>query len=394
MGATMRMALIVSSISRLGAGPFVCVRCLAQTLQSEAGIDVQVLGLRDAHTDDDLPSWEPLHPSAFSIRGPHLLRYSPGLANAVQNLNVDLVHSQVVWTYPAAATLSWARRTKKPYLVTTHGMLNNRALNTYRWKKRPIGWLYANRQLRQAHCLHVLNENEAAAVRDYGMRGHMCLIPNGINLPPEGQSLGPIWKGTIRADSKVLLFLGRLDPQKGLMNLLKAWHRWRKRSADQQWNLALVGWDYQGHELELRRFVAESDLGSSVHFLGPRFDAEKDACLSHADAFVLPSIGEGLPIAVLEAWAYGLPVMMTPESNLPIGFDREAALRIELDVNDIARGIDRITSMNNDQRREMGAKGRQLVEEQFTWSHVAEQMRSVYDWTLGGGPPPACVQRG
>ena len=96
-------------------------------------------------------------------------------------------------------------------------------------------------------------------------------------------------------------------------------------------------------------------------------------------------------MSVLEAWAYGVPVLMTPECNLPEGFAADAALQIETTVESIAQGLDNLFSMSDADLCSMGERGRRLVEERFTWKKIAGQMDGVYDWVLGGGTPPDFV---
>jgi poly(glycerol-phosphate) alpha-glucosyltransferase len=126
-------------------------------------------------------------------------------------------------------------------------------------------------------------------------------------------------------------------------------------------------------------------------FFGPAFGEEKTSLLRSTDAFVLPSFSEGLPMSVLEAWSYRLPVVMTPECNLPEGFAADAAIRIETGAESIVQGLNSLFSMSRSDLHAMGAKGRTLVEERFTWKTVAAQMREVYDWMLGGGATPSSV---
>ena len=156
---------------------------------------------------------------------------------------------------------------------------------------------------------------------------------------------------------------------------------------------AIIGWDDGGHEEALHQHARRLGLlGESVHFLGPRFDDEKAAAFSQADAFILPSHSEGLPMAVLEAWSYGLPVLKTLACNLPEGFTTDAAMRIEPNVDAIAAGIKRLIAMPERERVGMGQRGRTLVEERFTWPRVAEQMHAVYRWALGEREQPDCVR--
>lgn len=96
-------------------------------------------------------------------------------------------------------------------------------------------------------------------------------------------------------------------------------------------------------------------------------------------------------MAVLEAWAYSLPVLMTPQCNLPEGFAANAALAIEPTVPSIAEGLVRLFDMSAGDRREMGQRGRYLVADRFSWSNVAASLNEVYQWTLGSGSQPACV---
>ena len=130
----------------------------------------------------------------------------------------------------------------------------------------------------------------------------------------------------------------------------------------------------------------------TVIFVGPAFGETKDALLRRASAFILPSFSEGLPMSVLEAWSYRLPVLMTEHCNLPEGFAADAALRIGTDVESIAEGMRLLLRSPVSDLRSLGDHGRQLVSERFTWPQVAAQMKEVYGWVLGGGEKPDCVR--
>ena len=148
-------------------------------------------------------------------------------------------------------------------------------------------------------------------MRNYGLQNPIAIIPNAVDLPREGHEAGePNWADVVPADAKVLMFLGRIHPKKGLSNLMRAWAEVRRESpsAAERWQLVIAGWEQGGHQQELERLSAILGLQASVHFVGPQFDEGKAATLNRADAFILPSFSEGLPVAVLEAWSYRLPV--------------------------------------------------------------------------------------
>jgi poly(glycerol-phosphate) alpha-glucosyltransferase len=97
-------------------------------------------------------------------------------------------------------------------------------------------------------------------------------------------------------------------------------------------------------------------------------------------------------MAVLEAWAHAKPVVMTPACNLPEGFAARAALQIGTASSEIACGLKQLVEMSDNERQAMGARGRALVAEKFSWPRVGEQMRVVYEWVVGGGTRPETVR--
>jgi poly(glycerol-phosphate) alpha-glucosyltransferase len=276
-------------------------------------------------------------------------------------------------------------------------MLESWALRNATWKKRIAALLYENRHLHDASCLRALCEAEAQSIRAYGMRNPICVIPNGIDLPELVESSTAETESTVfqtfAQGRKILLYLGRLHPKKNLANLLRAWKQTLNShySTSEHWILVIAGWGQAGYQRELKELGSDCRLTASVRFLGPLFGSDKDAAYRACDAFILPSLSEGLPMTVLEAWAHAKPVLMTPECNLPEGFATGAALQIGTTPQQIAAGLKQLTDMSDDDRRAMGDRGRALVSRKFSWPQIGEQMRSVYEWMLGGGPPPGTI---
>jgi glycosyltransferase involved in cell wall biosynthesis len=390
----MRVAFMIESVSRLGGGLVEVLRPLAQNLHGSGGVGVDVLGLVDRHSVQDLPGWYPLEPETFAVRGPRSFGYAPGLASRVAALAPDVVHSHGLWKYHSVVAAGWGNRTGKPYLVSPHGMLDPWALGNSRWKKVLSGHLFENRHLRNAACIQALCDSEAESIRRCGWRNPLCLIPNGIDLPGEGSYPVPRWVQEQARGRKILLYLGRIHPKKGLTNLVEAWRLLRLDQGRQLdgWLLAIAGWGQGECESELKKQVQDAGLADDILFIGPQFGAAKSAAYHAASAFILPSFSEGLPMVVLEAWAFGLPVLMTPECNIPEGYARGASLGIRTDPGDIARGIRELMAMAPGERQTMGLNGYRLVEERFTWSQVAGEIQAVYGWLLGGGTPPASVR--
>ncbi len=381
----MKVGMVSASLSRSGGGIHEVVRRSALELRRR-GSSVSVFGLDDENFAQDRGAWTPVTVNVFRNRGYKPFGYAPDLLPALRSAAPDLLHNHGLWMYPSVASFRWSKLMRRPYMISVHGMLDPWAIKHSYWRKRLAGVMYERRHLMNAACLHALCSAEADAIRRYGLTNPVCVIPCGIDLPVLGHTEST-------RQEKVLLFLGRIHPKKGLVHLLTAWKRLQRDGASAAigWELWIAGWDQESHEADLRRWCAEQGLQRSIRFIGPKFGVEKDSVLRSADAFVLPSFSEGLPVSVLEAWAYGLPVAMTAHCNLPQGFAVGAAVCIDTTAMSIARGVLDVIAMTDEERSVMGMRGRRLVEEQFSWASYAEQMYSVYSWMSRSETRPGCV---
>jgi glycosyltransferase involved in cell wall biosynthesis len=385
----MKLALLTSWMSHRGGGVFEVVRRIAPTLGALPEFEVSVFGLAEHGKPSGCVDWDGVPAAILPTSGPQAIGYAPQLVRELVKAGVDLLHVHGLWMYPSVASLSWSRATARPYVITPHGMLDGWALDNSRWKKRIALWAFEGRHLRGAACLHALCQPEADAFRALGLRNPICIVPNSVNL----SCVSTDRNGTDSHPVRTVLFLGRLHPKKGLANLLTAWSRFEKRRglSGGEWQLAVVGWDQGGHEEYLRNLASQLGVAESVHFHGPLFDAEKHAAFRDASAFVLPSVSEGLPMVVLEAWSHGLPVLMTRQCNIPEGLAAGAAVEITPECDGILQGLRTLAAMTDFDRFEMGRRGLQLVAKRFSPEQVAGAMRDVYRWLVRAGPRPACV---
>lgn len=387
----MKVLLFNPSISRKAGGLFLSTREIATALSQRNNVEPHVVAPFDEYAERDGSEWS-VNYDVCDVTGPPSFGYAPGMHQVVSEFAPDVIHHRGLWKYSSTVGLRQARRSDTPMVISPVGMLDRWALNNARWKKRIASWLYEDEHLRAASCIHALCESELEAVRNYGLTNPVCVIPNGVKVPNRCSETRAPWEDSISEGQAVLLFLGRLHPKKGLPNLITAWENWRTESVSgDRWKLAIAGWSQGGHKEKLEDQVVARGLQDDIKFLGPLYGPDKQAAFSHAEAFILPSYSEGLPMAVLEAWSYQLPVVMTPACNVPVGFEAEAALRVDPEPESIAEGLDRLADMGVTERALMGERGRALVKQQFTWSRVAEQLHDVYRWTLGDADQPDCV---
>ncbi len=297
----------------------------------------------------------------------------------------DGVHVHGLWSAHAAISARAARGLGKPYVVSAHGMLEPWALAHKGWKKRLYSALVEKTTLDHAACLHALTLDEADDYRRFGCRAPVAVVPNAVQLPETIQrdlflDMFPALRG-----KRILLFLGRLHPKKGVDLLLRAWAALAGEFSDAV--LVLAGPDSENTRGSLEAIARENDIEGRVVFTGMLDSAMKWSALAAAACFLLPSHSEGQSIAILEALGMGLPVIVSDRCHMPEVRQAAAGWEITPDLAALTLGLKQFLSASATANMEMGKRGRQLVAEKFSWPVVARQMAELYAWVQGGARP-------
>lgn len=230
--------------------------------------------------------------------------------------------------------------------------------------------------LAKAAFVHVLNPYEAAAIKSFNLPTPIEIIPNGIF---EAEVSPPPAPGAFRAKHPELgadpyvLFLSRMHFKKGLDYLVEAFAT--LSAAHPALRLVIAGPD-DGYLATLKELIQRAGVASRVHLVGPLYGRDKLAAFVDATAFCLPSRQEGFSVAILEAMACGIPVVITQECRFPQVASAGAGFVVPLGAGPTAAALDRVLKLADP--KTMGAKGRGLVMSQFTWPRIADQSIDAY----------------
>jgi glycosyltransferase involved in cell wall biosynthesis len=329
-------------------------------------------------------------------------------------------------------------------------MLAPWALRHKRWKKLLAWQLYQRRDLHRATMFHVTAESEVSWLRDLGLMQPCVLAPLGADIPDIDPTVN-----LRRRDIKTVLFVGRIYPVKGLLNLVKAWAAVKasvaggaatviERSRDKSratthnspltingasWQLVLAGPDQAGHKAELLNeakrlgltvgemsakniasalqkaepacdsrltthqspLITHQEAPADIIFTGPVYGADKDSLYRMADLFILPSFTENFGVVVTDALANGVPVITTKGTPWAELVTRRCGWWIDIGVAPLVETLRKGMGLCDEERRIMGENGKLLVESKFTWPAIAEQMKVAYNWLVEGGERPTCV---
>jgi glycosyltransferase involved in cell wall biosynthesis len=304
---------------------------------------------------------------------------APGLVAALPSLVrwADLVHLHAVYSFPTIPTLACARLLGRPVVWTPHG-----ALQRWSGSRRPAfkaAWETACRLATpRGLVLHVTSSEEGRESRGRLGETATVLVPNGVAIPDR---LSPI-RGNRRLR---LVFIGRLDPKKGIENLLDACAILMRRAAA-EFTLTIAGAGSPPYEDRLRaRVSALAATGAEIAMVGEVRAECKRRLFENADVVVVPSHTENFAIVVAESLAHGVPVIAstgTPWSELEtVGCGLWVANRPEA----LADAIERIAAMP---LAAMGERGRRWMIERYSWTRCARALLACYGDLVRSGEQP------
>jgi glycosyltransferase involved in cell wall biosynthesis len=210
-----------------------------------------------------------------------------------------------------------------------------------------------------------LSTRWATFLQEFAPRAQVVVIPNSVPLPPKARD---------ESEPGRILFLGQVEPRKGIVELVEAVALLKERYP--QVRLAIGG---QGHLEAVRRRAAALGVAEHVQELGWVTAGQKAHELARASIFCLPSHAEGLPMAMLEAMAAGKAIVTTGVGGIPDAVaDGENGLLVEPgDVAALAAALERLLG-DDEERRRLGERARATIEQRFQSGVVVQQISKVY----------------
>ena len=286
----------------------------------------------------------------------------------------DVAHLHGLWQWPCWRAASEAIKAGRPYVMQTHGFLEPERLKRSTIRKAIIGRLIERPHLAAARRVIATAESEKEGLLKYRVKTPVEVVPIGIDTHDIEAATGDealLQRLGVPSGKRVVLYLSRLAPIKGLDMLAEAWMRLAE--FHDKWHLLIVGGDTQGFAETVRRQYAECVTDGSASLPGPVYGPDKFRLLKSADVFVLPTRSENFGIAVLEALAAGLPVVCT--KGAPWGvIAREGAGRwVDIDSEAIERGLRNVMSCGRAELDAMGAAGRRIAYRDFSWPSVTKR---------------------
>jgi len=372
----MRILNIIESLKQKGGGPSRSVQGLVAGL-SRAGVEAWLMTLRQG----EVPWVEGVS---------HFVNGEP-VESVLYRVNPDIVHLHGLWDFELHRCAAICRRGGIPYVIAPRGMLEPWSLRQKWLKKRIARWLYQDRDLKCAAALHATAESEAEQFRKLGFKNPIIVSPNGVNVPKNFSRVEHVE----RVERRVL-FVSRMHPKKGVMELVEAWGKVVSGRVEECWSWKVelvytVSGDLEKeYEAKVKARVKELGLEDQFIFTGALNDDEKWKAYGRGDLFVLPTYSENFGIVVAEALWAGVPVITTKGTPWQELKERKCGKWVDLpeegsnpsDWSTLVSALECMMSMTDDERQKMGERGRKLVEGKYTWGAVVKKMIAGYEEVL------------
>lgn len=300
----------------------------------------------------------------------------------------DLVHINAIFCYPPLPAYWVCRWRQIPYIVAPHGMLEPWAMAYKQFKKRLYYQLFEKPSLDHASALHMLATPEAQHTNALHLKSPQVVISNGIHrqdfeLLPEPELFFQSFPSL--RNKRLVLFLGRVDPKKGLDLLALAFARVHQLLPET--HLVIAGPDNIGFLPTAKHYFSAANCLDAVTFTGMLVGELKLAALAASEVYIAPSYSEGFSMSVLEGMASGLPCVITTGCNFPEAGTAQAAYVVSTNATEIAEAL--LTCLENPQSaKAMGLRAREFIFENYTWEKVAAKLIKVYEAILGHAPIP------
>jgi glycosyltransferase involved in cell wall biosynthesis len=305
-------------------------------------------------------------------------KFSPSLTFwLLQNASkYNLVHTHGIFSYPVLSAYWACNKTNLPYIVSPHGMLEPWAL-AYKSSKKKMYFSFLEKPaLNKASAIHILASTEAENVKPLNLKSPLAIVPNGIHRIdfeslPNPNTFYQHFPDT--QNKTLIIFLGRIDPKKGLDLLAKAFAKAYQIFPEAY--LIIAGQDNTGFLPIAQSYFEEAGCSEAVTFTGMLTGEMKYSALAAANIYVAPSYSEGFSMSVLEGMASGLPCVITTGCNFPEA--SEVTEIVDIDAEQIGNALIKLLG-NPARAKDMGDRARKFILENYTWDQVASKMVGIY----------------
>jgi glycosyltransferase involved in cell wall biosynthesis len=383
----MKVLHVIPSMSSRSGGPGHAIIGMIGALQKR-GLDILVAST-DADIEKELKvelgqpaTYKGVPAIFFAHQWSEAFKYSRPMSRWLkENVKAyDVVHIHGVFSHPCLMAARACRRDGVPYIVRPLGMLDPWSMGQKPFRKRLFWHLAVKQMLRGAAAIHYTAKPEMESAESSLKLERGVVIPLGVEMEPLPEA-GPAQAfreqhPSLRSNPYVLL-LSRLHPKKGVDLLLKAFLDLTREGRFGEWKLVLAGEGPESYVESLRRTVRLDGGPDRVLFPGWLEGVKKSSALQNASLLALPSHHENFGLCVMEALAYGVPVLISSYVNLAPEIEA-AGVGWIVPLESVALQEQLADALGHEDERARRGRAGQEFARRYTWREIAIDLERLY----------------
>lgn len=290
--------------------------------------------------------------------------------------SIDIVHFHLIWFYDKNIIMKALNRMGIPVVITTHGTYSNP--HAFTGKRKIVRHLYELDYLNRAAECHILTPEEGTGLRKYGYEGKSFVAYNGIGRDEVPEVMAhDYYANEPYADKIKLCTVSVLRRDKNTDMIIKAI---AQLPEDLRKNLVFIciGPDWKNNAAKYKTLAKELHVEDNFQWIGPKYNQEKYDAVNSADGYIMASDSEGFSMAILDAMACSMPMILTSGCNMKYVGRQDYYIMCEPYVQSLARAIEKFVSMSSEDRRQMGVNAKRLLDKELYWDNITNVMISNY----------------
>jgi glycosyltransferase involved in cell wall biosynthesis len=373
----MKVLHVIPGIEEISGGPSQAVIAISNAL-NQSGIESFIATTRDPLDRYQVVSHKQIQDKIFFFERSKIEKFafSPSLYKWLRSniVQYDVIHIHSLFNFPSYVAAACANQAGVPYVIRPAGCLNMRSIQSSEWQKKIWMDYIEYHNFKNAAAYHATSIQEKDYISKILEKDNVHTIPLGIELP--------LLKNEISRSNEQkleILFLSRLNPKKNIPTLLSAIKKVVDRSIPI--SLKIAGKPDPGkdiYEQELYEIVIELGLSEHVKFIGYIQGEDKSNEFNNSHVFILPSYDENFGIAVIEAMAHGLPVIISDKVALAEDVILNQA-GIVIDCEDSDGIANAIISLYHDEKLRLQISKKSLeLAAKFSWNSSVASLSKLY----------------
>ena len=279
---------------------------------------------------------------------------------------IEIIHIHGVWMYPQFIAAKFAIKHNIPFIMTPHGMYEPWLWSKSKFKKQAYFKFISKPVFSKANLIHTITEQETKNIKRFFPKTPIIEIPNLIDKNEYNAE-------NYSSSEKYVLYVGRLDPKKGIDILIKAFGSIRPKG----FKLKIAG-RFNGYKIELEKLIKEFEIEDKVEFLGLIKGENKISVFQNAFVFVAPSHSEVIGMVNLEAAILKTPVITTYQTGLKKQWERNGGYLINPNVDELTNTLKEVFKLSLEERNKKGQLLYEFVLKEYSWEYKTEDWIRSY----------------